>query len=266
MRVVAGVVLVAAALGGCSSIADGGLQDALDSGDVTRIANGIRELNTSGAGDSEVKRRAVDVLSVRYMRKFADSPDQTLVNLENFDANCVRLISQKCSDSAREEISRLEAARHKRAAELRSEIAKQAEAARQEMIAEFRSGERKVTSLNEALIAYEPAPGDGLAIRPPISGGDGKYYVLQAYITAKQGSSYIFWWADSPLVSRGTYGMPAMGAIFENPAYVDSGVGFNQHVKVVGRYVGNQTIGLADGSGAIVPVFEDAYIFPWSRQ
>jgi hypothetical protein len=250
-------------------MAESELQKAMDSKDMSQIARGIYELNELGVGDSEVKRQAVDALSEHYKHKFMDSPDQTLDNLANFDANCVRLIGQNCSEPARIEVSRHEAARHERVAAEKAEkaaiAAEEAETARRDMLREIRRGDRKVTTLDEALVAYRPASGDGLAIRPAISGGDGEYYILQAYITSKRGDSYIYWWADSPLAARGGYGMPAMGAAFESPAFIEDGVGFNSHVNVVGRYVNNRTLDLVHGAQAVVPVFDNAHIFRWSR-
>ncbi|MGE4336215.1 MAG: hypothetical protein AB7E55_09605 [Pigmentiphaga sp.] len=180
--------------------------------------------------------------------------------LGKFESECQRVARRQCTPADREKVNQ-ELARQAWVRTAPEREAKAVEGAK--IKADLESGKRKPQTWEEASVLYQAMPGDGLAMRPLMSGGDGKYYVLQAYITAKQGDSYIFWWADSPLVSRGAYGMQAMGAVFENPAHIDVGVGFNMHVKVVGRYIGNQTIRLVDGASAVVPVFDNAHIFRW---
>lgn len=214
-----------------------------------------------GCAQTETYEERHARLSSEVSRDFVSGAIQPQT-LGKFESECQRIARRQCTPADREKVSQ-ELIRQAWARTAPEREAKAAEAAK--IKADLESGKRKPQTWAEASMLYQAIPGDGLAMRPSISGGDGKYYVLQAYITAKQGDSYIFWWADSPLVSRGTYGMPTMGAVFENPAYVDSGVGFNQHVKVVGRYIRNQEIGLTDGSAAVVPVFDKAYIFPWSR-
>lgn len=182
--------------------------------------------------------------------------------LGKFESECQRVARRQCTPADREKVSQ-ELIRQAWVRTAPEREAKAAEAAK--IKADLESGKRSPQTWAEASMLYQAIPGDGLAMRPSISGGDGKYYVLQAYITAKQGDSYIFWWADSPIVSRGAYGMQAMGAVFERPAFIEDGVGFNSHVKVVGRYVNNRTLNLVHGAQAVVPVFDDAHIFRWSR-
>lgn len=225
------------------------------------ISLAVMSVSLLGCAQTETYEERHARLSSEVSRDFVSGAIQPQT-LGKFESECQRIARRQCTPADREKVSQ-ELIRQAWVRTAPEREAKAAEAAK--IKADLESGKRKPQTWAEASMLYQAIPGDGLAMRPSISGGDGKYYVMQAYITAKQGDSYIFWWADSPMVSRGAYGMQAMGAVFEKPAHIDNGVGFNMHVKVVGRYIGNQTIALVDGASAVVPVFDNAHIFRWSR-
>jgi len=223
----------------------------------------VRALRQHADSHRELFDKAVHQLSIHYLEEAQLSG----VPLSEHSLN------RKCRDSFYVDCSK-ESKRLAREAMDKHRLeyqAKQqrAEREKQEMLMahrarvkdEIRRGDRQIKWLSDAEAFFDAEDGSHLMEKPHLSGGDGKYYSVRAYLTSKSGSKYLYWWADSPIASQVLQGRPASGAVFESPALVQKDVSFNDQVDVVGKYVRNQTIRLANGGSAVVPVFSDAYIF-----
>lgn len=245
MRILA-LLILAVALSGCASP----LRKALESGEIERIESRLETHSYVLADDFKARDDAVRVLSDRYAEEFLSRPDSE-VRLALFDEYCRaklprRAHRQSCSEESRQRVLAAEdAIAQKRAVARQQEI--------ERIRAELASGKRQINSLMEAELALQPADGDQLLFSPHVSGGDGKYYRISTYITAKRGENYLSWWPDAGIHHRA-------GAIILKPKAMYGDIRFGSPVGVVGKYVGNQTIPLANGGQATVPVFGEAYV------
>lgn len=127
---------------------------------------------------------------------------------------------------------------------------KRAEAARQ-FVADVDAGRRRVQTVSQAATYYDPAPGYQLLFSPMVGGGHGDWYGLSAPITKKVGNTYYVFHSSY----RGTWGL-----ILPNPRHVADRLLYRRKVPIVGRYIRNGEIPLADGGSVTAAVLEDAYI------
>lgn len=244
MRILA-LLILAVALSGCASP----LRKALESGDIAGIEAHLPKHTFATSDDFKAEKEAIQVLSNRYADEFLKRPDHE-IHLDLFDQHCRSRMPTRfprvCSEESRQRVLAAEdAIAQKRAVARQQEI--------ERIRAELASGKRQINSLMEAELALQPADGDQLLFSPHVSGGDGKYYRISTYITAKLGENYLSWWPDAGIHHRA-------GAIILKPKAMYGDIRFGSPVGVVGKYVGNQTIPLANGGQATVPVFGEAYV------
>lgn len=233
-------------------------QAAIDTGDPEVIEAAITDLNierrmrfnnpfdASWKRYEDLHKEAVQVLSKHYKTEFLEGRPERFVTLGAFDSFCEAKVGRRCSEETRREV-----------AEAQNDILRRYQRAQQQQAeqvrAEITSGKRAIQSLEEAELVLQPADGDQLLFSPHVSGGDGKYYRISTYITAKRGENYLSWWPDAGIHHRA-------GAIILKPKAMYGDIRFGSPVGVVGKYVGNQTIPLANGGQATVPVFGEAYV------
>ena len=123
---------------------------------------------------------------------------------------------------------------------------------------EFRSGQRKMQSLQDAHIAFMPVYNKVYLMYPPLDGPKDKekYYAWPCKIDHKYGSGYLC--QDTSWISKGG-GLEAffLRDIKEKPTELLSG----SMVSVVGRYVKNEEVQMVLGNTRQIPVLVDCYIF-----
>lgn len=234
------------------------LQQAIDSGDIEKIEKALKNdrvnLGIGGSGLDEYRERqraAIGILSEHYLQEFLKQPEDE-VTLSSFDEYCWTTLPtssrQHCSEESRKIVKEKQREFERKEAENRQ---RDIERIKQEI----QRGERQITRLSEARVFFSPIQSNRILFSPSISGGDDKYYEFTTFITDKVGNRLVSWWPDA------RNGLPAAGAIFLEPEWMDDDIGFGDSVQVVGKYLRNQEIRLTGGGKAIVPVFGDVYIF-----
>ena len=244
-------------MAGCQIVKSVELDQAMSLNDL----NAAREVFISPQTDSQTKSRALSYLSDQYAAELMSNGDDALVTAKSLNDLCIERIKHECNHDA---LSALQKEETRRRNERKSKldeaqaraIAEQEESKR--IVSDISSGKRKITTLNDARVYFSPIKGGGnLMVSPKVSGGDGKYYEMQTYLTGRDGSVLISWLPDTP------YGYTDVlaGAVFPSPKYVQEGIAFGGPITVVGKYVDNQEITLVSGRRVVVPVFSDSYIF-----
>lgn len=257
--IVPGALLVSLILSGCATtdmwFQETMLKRDLESGDIERIERayrGKRLYASSSRATDELKglvQKAHEVLSEEYLNRLM-SEGEAKTSLSQFNAYCRNRIQTECTADTRQRMRSAELEILNRYAAIRQRAA---EANAEKVRSEIETGERPIQNISDVQLMYEPADGTMLLFSPRISGGDGQYYSFRTYITAPHGEHYLSWWPDAGIYERA-------GAVILKPKMMFGNIRFGSEVTVVGKYLGNQTIPLANGGQATVPVFGEAYV------
>lgn len=250
-------VLLIPVIAGCQSIQSFELEQAMNSNDVSAAQNVYLSKDSS----YPIKTKALSYLSNQYAAELFTKGDDSLITEGALNDLCVARIGHACNQDALAAFQREgDRRRSERQERINDAIAKGKafQEERSRIISEISSGKRKITSIKEARAYFDPIQSSNeLMIRPKVSGGDGKYYEIQTYLTGQEGGTLVSWWPDSPYSSPGILA----GAVFPSPAYVQDGLAFGGPVSVVGKYVANREVTLVTGKRVLVPVFSGSYIF-----